>query len=88
MRRGQGGPVEAEDRRGVGKLIEQVQVGEVPTDKAALTVGVRNNVDAAVTRLRKSSPTLNELARQGRIRIVGAVYSLESGQVEWLPAKK
>ncbi|HEX3314452.1 MAG TPA: carbonic anhydrase, partial [Gemmataceae bacterium] len=72
----------------LGKLIAEVQVGDVPNDKTALSVAIRNNVDAAVTRLRKSSPNLNEMARQGRIRIVGAVYSLESGQVEWLPAKK
>jgi carbonic anhydrase len=72
----------------LGKLIDQVQVGEVPADKSALSVAVRNNVEAGITRLRKTSPTLNEIARQGRIVIVGAVYSLETGQVEWLPKKK
>jgi carbonic anhydrase len=72
----------------LGKLIGEVQVGEVPADKSALSVATRNNVEAGIARLRKTSPTLNELARQERIRIVGAVYSLETGQVEWLPAKK
>ena len=72
----------------LGKLLSQVHVGDVPADKSALSVAVRNNVEAGVTRLRKSSPSLNELARQERIRIVGAVYSLATGEVDWLPAKK
>ena len=72
----------------LGKLIDQVQPGDVPADKSALSVGIRNNVEAGVARLRKTSSALNELARQGRIQVVGAIYSLETGQVEWLPAKK
>jgi carbonic anhydrase len=70
----------------LGKLIEEVKVGDVPADKtAALTAGIRNNVNAAVEQMMKASPTIKEMVRQERIRIVGAVYSLESGQVEWLP---
>jgi carbonic anhydrase len=29
---------------------------------------------------------LSELVAEGKLRIVGAVYSLETGKVEWLPA--
>ena len=75
----------------LGKLIEEVKVGDVPADKsAALTIGIKNNVNAAVEQMLKASPTIKEMVRQERIRIVGAVYSLETGQVEWLapPAKK
>ena len=72
----------------LGKLIDQVQIGEVPSDKSALSVAIRNNVDLAIVQFRKVSPNLNEMIRQDRIRLVGAVYSLETGQVEWLPAKK
>jgi carbonic anhydrase len=28
---------------------------------------------------------LSELVTEGKLRIVGAVYSLETGKVEWLP---
>jgi carbonic anhydrase len=72
----------------LGKLVSEIQVGDVPADKSALSVGIRNNVQAGIDRLLKTSPNLNEIVRQGRIRVVGAVYSLETGQVEWLPAKK
>jgi carbonic anhydrase len=72
----------------LGKLIAEIQVGEVPADKAAARLAAtRNNVEAGLTRLRKTSATLDEIARQGRIAIVGAVYSLETGEVEWLPKK-
>lgn len=47
---------------------------------------VRINVEHAVKQLHASWPTLYRLADQGKIRIVGAVYSLETGKVEWLDA--
>jgi len=39
-----------------------------------------------VQQLMSAKPVLAELVETGKLRIVGAVYSLETGKVEWLPA--
>jgi MFS superfamily sulfate permease-like transporter len=44
----------------------------------------RRNVLRQIERIHSESPALVELERQGRIKIVGAMYDLESGAVEWL----
>ena len=46
---------------------------------------VRANVENVVNQLRGSRPVLAELVAKGRLRIVGAVYSIETGKVDWLP---
>src|SRR5499427_145628 len=46
---------------------------------------VRSNVELVVKQLRASTPMLSELVAQGKLKIVGGVYSLETGKVTWLP---
>jgi carbonic anhydrase len=46
---------------------------------------VRLNVEMVVAQIRDSAPLLNEMVKSGRLRVVGAVYSLENGEVTWLP---
>ena len=46
---------------------------------------VRLNVEMVVKQLRSSTPILSELVAHGKLRIVGAVYSIETGSVTWLP---
>ncbi len=46
---------------------------------------VRLNVEMVVKQLRSSNPILSELVAHGKLRIVGAVYSIETGSVTWLP---
>ena len=46
---------------------------------------VRMNVEMVVKQLRSSTPMLSELVAHGKLRIVGAVYSIETGSVTWLP---
>ncbi len=48
---------------------------------------VRLNVEAVVEQLRRSQPILAHAVAAGRLRIVGAVYSLDRGTVTWLPEK-
>jgi carbonic anhydrase len=38
-----------------------------------------------VAQLRAAKPVLSEAVATGKLRIVGAVYSLDTGKVEWLP---
>ena len=45
---------------------------------------VRANVQMVVLQLRSSTPILSELVAHGKLKIVGAVYSLETGVVTWL----
>jgi len=46
---------------------------------------VRMNVELVVRQLRSSTPILSELVAHGKLRVVGAVYSLNTGSVTWLP---
>jgi carbonic anhydrase len=45
---------------------------------------VRANVQIVVQQLRSSTPILSELVAHGKLKIVGGVYSLETGEVTWL----
>jgi carbonic anhydrase len=54
----------------------------MPGDRVANAV--RANVEMVVDQLRGSKPLLAELAAAGKIKIVGGVYSLDTGRVDWL----
>jgi carbonic anhydrase len=45
---------------------------------------VRLNVQQVVTQLRGSRPILGDLVAKGTVRVVGGVYSLDTGRVDWL----
>jgi len=60
------------------------QSAHEPGDRVANAV--RDNVVLVVQQLLAAKPVLAELAHEGKLRIVGAVYSLETGKVDWLPA--
>ncbi|KER09228.1 MAG: carbonate dehydratase [[Candidatus Thermochlorobacteriaceae] bacterium GBChlB] len=51
----------------------------------AVENAVKENVRMQVEQLRALEPVLAERARKGEVRIVGAVYNLATGAVEWLP---
>lgn len=59
-----------------------VEARQLPGDLVANAV--RLNVERGVEELRASWPTLYRMSLAGKIRIVGAVYSLDAGKVEWL----
>jgi len=46
---------------------------------------VRLNVENVVAQLKASEPVLAAHVKSGDLKIVGAVYSLETGKVSWLP---
>ena len=48
---------------------------------------VRLNVENVVRQLRQGTPLLAEASGKGHLKIIGAVYSLETGKVEWLPGR-
>jgi len=80
----QGGPPEGH----IAALIDLVnpaveKTRGMPGDPVANAV--RMNVEMVVKQLRSSTPILSELVAHGKLRIVGAVYSIETGSVTWLP---
>ena len=54
----------------------------MPGDPIANTV--RLNVQMVVQQLRSSTPVLSELVAEGKLKIVGGVYSFQTGKVTWL----
>jgi len=46
---------------------------------------VKANVEMVVKQLRASTPILAKLVSDGKLKVVGAVYSLDTGKVTWLP---
>jgi len=46
---------------------------------------VRINVENVVRQLTGSQPGLAGMTAAGRLQVVGAVYSLDTGKIEWLP---
>ena len=45
---------------------------------------VKTNVEMVVAQLRSSTPVLEKLEAEGKLKIVGAIYSLDTGKVKWL----
>jgi carbonic anhydrase len=70
----------------LGELINRVNVGEnLPKDKnAALFAGIAANVRHHAGLLTSKSKVIKDFAATGRVKIVGGVYSLETGEVNWL----
>lgn len=46
----------------------------------------RTNVQHTIASIRSGSPTLHDLESKGQIKIVGAMYELNGGEVKFLPA--
>ena len=73
-----------------GHIAALVNLIKPAVDKSRGTPGdlvanaVRTNVQLVVQQLRSSTPILSELVAQGKLKVVGGVYSLETGEVTWL----
>jgi carbonic anhydrase len=64
--------------------VEELLQTELRHDRDALIQhAVRANVNVAVDHLRNGSAVLEQLIEQERLRIVGAEYSLSTGEVEF-----
>lgn len=80
----------------LGNLTTLLKKVQPAIDKETLTVDNRNgsnvafvnnvtkiNVDLTIERIRKESPIINELEAQGTIKLIGALYDVETGEVTW-----
>ena len=75
----------ADEPGALGQLLARlrpaaVAVAELPADKR-VPAGVKVNVELAVKLLTAQSQTLARAVREGRTKIIGAVYQLEDGRV-------
>ncbi|MBV6422875.1 MAG: Carbonic anhydrase 2 [Steroidobacteraceae bacterium] len=65
--------------------IEPLLATDIARDHAALVRhSVRANIRASVNQLRRGSQAIEQLIRRGKLRVVGAEYSLQTGIVEFL----
>lgn len=80
----QGGPPEGHIAALVNLITPAVEKSRSMSGDAVANA-VRMNVEMVVKQLRTSTPILSELVAHGKLRIVGAVYSIETGTVTWLP---
>ena len=71
-------------------LIKQVHVGKgLPDDpKAALPAAIKNNARFHAAELSKRSEILKDFIGSGRVQVTAGVYSLTTGDIEWLPETK
>jgi carbonic anhydrase len=67
-------------------LIARIHLGDkLPKDKdEALNAAIRNNVQYHAQQLTEQSTIIKDFVKSGRVKIVTGVYSLKSGEVEWL----
>ena len=81
----------AEAGEGEGHLPSLLGLIRPAVDKARGEPGdlidnaVRINVENVVRQIRASTPVLGPLIDRGELVVVGAVYSLDTGKVAWLP---
>jgi len=52
--------------------------------EALLPAAIEANVWQAIEDLLHHSPAVSQRCREGKVKILGAIYDLESGQVKWL----
>ncbi len=75
----------------LGTLVKTIRgaiQGHTCPPKNPLSCAIKENVTAVVDKISKADPVLAPLIKNGQVKIVGAVYELESGKVILQPAKK
>jgi carbonic anhydrase len=72
------------------KLAERIRpaairaAAESPKPAEAVPGAIRENVWQSISDLVRTSETIRDAAAGGKLAIVGAIYHLDSGEVEWL----
>jgi len=57
-------------------------------DAEIIPYGIEENVWQGIEDLFLKSPSTRELVTSGKVKVVGAIYDVGSGQVKWLPEAK
>ena len=71
------------------RALPQAAAGEsaAPIPPELLDAAVEQNVRGVVAELQRCEPILSELQSTGELRVVGARYDLDTGEVTWFPAE-
>ncbi|MCH7523458.1 MAG: carbonic anhydrase [Bacteroidetes bacterium] len=64
--------------------VNSIKTGKESMDDKAIEEVSKVNVKHSIARIRKESPILFEMENQGEIEIVGALYDVSNGKVEFL----
>jgi carbonic anhydrase len=74
----------------LGFLLREIHVGKhLPADKKqALAAAIKSNVRFHAAELTKRSSILKDFAQSGRMQVVTGVFSLTTGEIDWLPDAK
>jgi carbonic anhydrase len=71
--------------QGIRPAVAQAQKAHPQKHGADLVpAAIKSNVWQAIDDLFHNSPITRKLAAQGRLKVVGAVYELDTGKVEWM----
>jgi carbonic anhydrase len=89
---GNGHPMERNIPRLVDNIIPAVKTamgahGDLHGD-AIIPHAIRENVWQAIEDLFMQSPVTRKFVKEGRVKVVGAIYDVGTGKVDWLPAEK
>ena len=73
----------------LGKIKPAVELVDYEGDRTSSNTEFvakvcESNILHTIEEIRKNSPALKEMEDNGEIKIVGAVYNLENGKVDWL----
>jgi len=64
--------------------VDKVRTGEEEMDDPAIEKVSVLNVHGSIDRIRNESPILSEMENDGEIQIVGAVYDVKTGEVNFI----
>ncbi|MCG3121690.1 MAG: hypothetical protein GIKADHBN_00058 [Phycisphaerales bacterium] len=65
--------------------VERVKKAQPDADPQAIAAAsVKENVWQSIFDLYRSSAPLRDMAREGKLKVVGAIYDIATGKVEWL----
>ena len=88
---GNGKPLERNIPRLVDNIIPAVKKAMAAhadlQDDAVIPHAIRENVWQGIEDLFMKSPATRELVNKGKVKVVGAVYDVASGKVNWLPTE-
>ncbi|MBL7129640.1 MAG: carbonic anhydrase [Ignavibacteria bacterium] len=69
------------------QLVDQIKpaiVGDTTNIKDMVNETSKNNIKLTIEKILKSSPVIDELVKENKIKIVGAYYDVTSGEVTFL----
>jgi carbonic anhydrase len=70
--------------RALADKIEQAIVAVNLKEEDMTRKALLSNIIYSVATLKESRPVLNEFVKEGKLKVIGAVYALDSGKVTWL----